>query len=462
MPTMASLPYGSCSAHIQASKGADSNIMKFYCTEHASNYGKNWEKFRPRPSRHTGTGYLSNFRPGVYYSRRLDDVDNPAMARLIAKNYHSVTELAFQPYKVSSSGKDPLPMSVYQAGSGFIRQKPITAPTSRAVQSVCIDTRMSNASADILPRYKPLLHKIQSKDAVELENSGYGPGFMTTETKERFKGQPSERMDTTMKTLGPNEETGFTHAYNVEPVTYHPGSPYKGDRPGYITDRPTGRSIMKTHFQPSEFLHGGEPLPTIPIGSERGTGFTAGTKARPVFVNRVMGDAYDKADDMPRAKLERTKKQDPTEYMNMTHPNNYTSLAKDTFLGQQRPDKTEADRLETTGVGFKELTGFSENNDRFVQTSDNPRRFITHYATRFPDPTPEDKEREGHCRGGVHLQKSDGFTKSTAVHSYGPDINTTATLRSLHPYVGRSIRARDSYFDDHTHDLKLHRSVTVA
>jgi len=34
--------------------------------------------------------------------------------------------------------------------------------------------------------------------------------------------------------------------------------------------------------------------------------------------------AYDKADDVPSAKREWAKKQDPTEYLNMIHPNNYS------------------------------------------------------------------------------------------------------------------------------------------
>lgn len=77
---MGKLPYGSRTSHVQSSHGGDSNIMKFYCTTNATTYGKNWQKFEPRPGMHRGTGYLSNFRPGVYYNRRLDDVDNPAMA----------------------------------------------------------------------------------------------------------------------------------------------------------------------------------------------------------------------------------------------------------------------------------------------------------------------------------------------------------------------------------------------
>ena len=47
------------------------------------------------------------------------------------------------------------------------------------------------------------------------------------------------------------------------------------------------------------------------------------------------------------------------------------------------------------------------------------------------------KDREGHCKGGVQYQKPDGFTKSTAVHAYGTEMDTTDTLRRLQPYVAR-------------------------
>jgi len=36
-------------------------------------------------------------------------------------------------------------------------------------------------------------------------------------------------------------------------------------------------------------LQGDEPLPVLAVGSERGTGFTR-EKAKPMYVNRVMGD----------------------------------------------------------------------------------------------------------------------------------------------------------------------------
>lgn len=422
---MGPLPQGSRNVHIKASQGPDINMMKFYITQNSTTYGRYHEKFKPRSGRHTGTGYLSNFRPAVYYNQRLDQTDNPTLADICSKNYHTVTELEFQPYK-ENSGKEPLPGSVHQVGSGFVRQKPITFSTE----------------AD-------------------------GPKYMVSETYQRFKGdQPdrkcSQHVDVSMKTVGHPEGTGFTHAYNVEPITFIPADPHKNDKPGWHTGRPTGISIMKTDFLRSEYPHGDEPLPNLAAGSDRGTGFTR-EKAKPLYVHRNPKDAYDRADDIPDLRLQRTKKTDPTDYLNMVHPNNYSSITKDVFRGQQRPSQNEADRLERTGVGKQELSGYSENNDRFVAVNDDYRRFTTHYMTRFgPDPTPYGKDREGHTRGGIQQQKPDGFTKSTSVHSHGPDIQSTETLRRLEPYVSRSIKARDAFYDDHTHDAKMHRSVTIC
>ncbi len=76
---MGKLPYGVPNRHVSASHGADTNLMKFYSTQNSTTYGSRWAKFEPRTGKHTGTGYLSNFRPGVYYSGRLDQLDNPAM-----------------------------------------------------------------------------------------------------------------------------------------------------------------------------------------------------------------------------------------------------------------------------------------------------------------------------------------------------------------------------------------------
>ena len=73
------LPYGPGNVHLLQSKGPDHHITKFYITEYSTNYKHGSDRFVPREGKHVGTGYKSNFRAGVYYNRRIDEVDNPNM-----------------------------------------------------------------------------------------------------------------------------------------------------------------------------------------------------------------------------------------------------------------------------------------------------------------------------------------------------------------------------------------------
>lgn len=52
-------------------------------------------------------------------------------------------------------------------------------------------------------------------------------------------------VDVSMKTVGGPEGTGFTHAYNVEPITFIPGDAHKNDRPVSIYNLLT---ILFIHF----------------------------------------------------------------------------------------------------------------------------------------------------------------------------------------------------------------------
>lgn len=81
-------------------------------------------------------------------------------SKICAKNYHSVTELHYQPYK-ENSGTEPLPGNVHQKGSGFVRQKPITNPT---IREVCIITVGTLNSHYIL---ESLLYTITARPAPE-------------------------------------------------------------------------------------------------------------------------------------------------------------------------------------------------------------------------------------------------------------------------------------------------------
>ena len=43
----------------------------------------------------------------------------------------------------------------------------------------------------------------------------------------------------------------------------------------------------------------------------------------------------------------------------------------------------------------------------------------------------------GHTRGHVQTQLPDGFTKSTSVHQFGPEVDSTVILREQKPYQAR-------------------------
>jgi protein phosphatase 1 regulatory subunit 32 len=449
---MSKSAYGSAEKHVLKSHGGDSDIMKFYCTTNQTTFGKKWKKFEPRTTRHVGTGYVSNFRTPVYYNSRLDELDNPAMGRLVADNYHSITNKSFVPFSFSD-GKDTLPNSTLPGTSGYIRQVPLHIPTSHQIKETCIQSRVASAPADILPRHKPYLWKIQSKDPTEMENFGYGPSCSSTETSEKFQGQqPNRQIDG--KQVGTKEESGFTHNHTVELLTFHPDQAHLGDVPGFFTDRPTGMSITQTDFLRSQLPNGAEPMPKIAACSDHESGFSRSTKPYERYCRDPI-DAYGRIEVHPTVKVESIKKQDPTEYINLTNPNNKTSVTACTIRGKQRNEPTLADRLGKTHVGWKENTGFTANNDKFVWTPDNPARFITEYQNRFIDRTATGADREGHTWGGTFPPKDDGFTRSTRVHNPGPPLNSNAVLQNVNPYVGRSIKARDTFFDDHTYDSKL-------
>lgn len=76
---MVKFPTGTVTPHIKQSQGGDTNPLKFYSTTNETTFGAHWSNTEPRNGKHTGTGYLANFRPGVYYSANLDRIDNRPM-----------------------------------------------------------------------------------------------------------------------------------------------------------------------------------------------------------------------------------------------------------------------------------------------------------------------------------------------------------------------------------------------
>lgn len=104
---MAKLAYGPASWHVLASGGAPVNPLHFYSTTYSAVHGREGVNRQAGNVRHRyyakavcivlitariidlvcfllmiicrGTGYASNFRPAVFYTPRLDAVDNPVM-----------------------------------------------------------------------------------------------------------------------------------------------------------------------------------------------------------------------------------------------------------------------------------------------------------------------------------------------------------------------------------------------
>ena len=105
---MAKLAYGVPDKHILKSYGADSDPMKFYCTQNATTYGVKWAKFEPRVGRPVGSGYTSNVRPTIAYCARLDDIDNPAMG--LDDSFHLPHLFCYRLFPISALEKN---FSVY-------------------------------------------------------------------------------------------------------------------------------------------------------------------------------------------------------------------------------------------------------------------------------------------------------------------------------------------------------------
>lgn len=72
------------------------------------------------------------------------------------------------------------------------------------------------------------------------------------------------------------EESGFTHAWNVEPVTFRPTENHSGGVPGELTWRPTGRSVMSHDFCQPTPLTGLESLPVLSGRADLSNGFIKG------------------------------------------------------------------------------------------------------------------------------------------------------------------------------------------
>ncbi|PAA56874.1 hypothetical protein BOX15_Mlig019693g1, partial [Macrostomum lignano] len=228
----AKLPLGGANPHVKASRGGDANLMKFYCTTSASTHGSHFANFQPRPGRHTGTGYQANIRPTVQYSGRLDQVDNPAIGRIVAGNYRTVFQRDFNPYS-TPTGSEPLPLTAHKVPTGFVRDAMLMPMQRRRQGPPQPLTRAATVA---------------------------GP----SEYRDKYSGRQLAPVDLARSDVGPKERSGFTNNVKLnEPVRHTEHSPHRNEKPGWMTHRPTGVSIYTTGYRSLEVPDGREPLPHL-------------------------------------------------------------------------------------------------------------------------------------------------------------------------------------------------------
>ena len=448
------LPWGKPTKHILQSAGADCDILNRYCTQYSTTYGI--QGYRPREGSHPGTGYLSNIRPQYQYSRQLDEHDNPVMSRLLADCYDSVTYKSYRPNSVPN-GREPLPVLMNEnVGTGFTRPKELTVPTvAKAYEPF---QRPVDGGLEVLPKFKPHLQKIQPKDPVEDNHYGHGPEYMETEYKTTYLNKYNQPKDLFSKVTGPLTDTGFTSNKNVEPVTYHHDMPYKELS---FNDRPTGDSEYVDRYTGKVIPNGGEPLPHgVPLGGSRETAFTK-DQFDPKFKPKYDFMSYTDLDQMHPEKAKKLAKEDPAAFQSVEHPNNKTSTVPNFYQGKAVNDPSLAQRLHRTGHGPNTETGFSQNTtilapEVMKHGPEDKRRFFTHNDLQYYDKNPTGKHREGRVIGAVLPHTEDAYTKSEKLHKLGTGHKwePSGQLRNQDPFQAKSAKARDPFFDDHTHDSK--------
>ena len=71
-----------------------------------------------------------------------------------------------------------------------------------------------------------------------------------------------------------------------------------------------------------------------------------------------------------------------------------------------------------------------------------PGRFKLYFPPflqRYCDKTPKGEQRMGNVKGNVFERLDDGFTKSTFIDKFGPDLNPKEEIQKLEPYVARFV-----------------------
>jgi len=240
---------------------------------------------------------------------------------------------------------------------------------------------------------------------------------MTSEYATRFETPKTIETDKNHSSVGPKEESGFVENKEMEDtLTGVPGERW------LYKNRDTGISVYQDKYVPFTHARNSTQMPNIsnlPITKDS----TFAKTFRPSLINPKI-------------------KNNPliTEY-------------KETY-NKKIKEISQAENLGTAYVGPVNESAQTICEKGFVQDLDDRRRFTTTYQINHFDRIAKGKDREGYVIGGINRIDADGYVKNVKVHNSGI-VNTKSELYNMDPYQARSVRFKDTFYDDHTHDHKL-------
>lgn len=321
------------------------------------------------------TGYNANFRPCIYYTPKMDDLDNPSLKMNVKTHYQTGNDIDFKPYLIGPSGEHMnfVQHDILPSKSGFttMNDRAYIEPTSSTKNRVFNQKRTCS---------KLFYDQVIKLDPLSKENDGTGPKDMSTENSSRFKGEQG-RWDSQSwrfhKSIGEKEPTANTRVHPFDPIEYLPRNPYRHDTFNsqyYVNKRKTGVSEQETHFKKHQFhadlpRQGAAGICEPAARSNRNTGYSHET-TKPRYCDSTKTTEFN--DDT---------------YLSATRSDaNRCTLARYSFTAPGITSTTMTDGIGSRHVGNKEATGYVKNHPSYLRSQEtNGARFTTHYMTRFTE-----------------------------------------------------------------------------
>lgn len=433
---MTKLRYGPASDKILKSRGPNkNNSTSIYHTSYISSFDqgvlekhslKNPKKIQvtKRP-----TGYNANFRPCMYYTPELDDLDNPSLKLRVSEHYKTSNVNDFRPYTTSPSGNEMNLRNedILPSASGFttMRKPAYIQKTSKQVKDSYKNVKSYKNQAT---NGKAINTMKNLKDPIANENLYTGPKPMSTENTSRYQGLQGRWPAQTWrfhKSIGQKEPTANTRVEPYDPIEYNTRNPYRSDIRGsnyhnhFI--RPIGVSEQEEKYIEHPF-HVDLPRNNNLLNSTSANGIPQPTPKS----NRDTG--YSLETTVPRyTDQTKVKQSNDDTYLSIIRSDPYKcTLARYSFTAPGLPNTKIDDRVGKRTIGNREATGYVKNHPSYNQVHEtNKNRFSTHYTNVFNMEQKENKPKMIHeatlalsTAGWPVFKSENGFTKSTKVHTH--------------------------------------------